>query len=97
MATNGIDTSSDVVIAGANETSGKIKAMNVAVMNGNTHYYVIIEGDSAVYDFALPGLLQIVAYAPGDSISFTYTEKNGIYTANSITDSSAPKVGISGS
>ena len=33
-----------------------------------------------VYDFALPGLLQIVAYAPGDSISFTYTEKNGIYT-----------------
>ena len=97
LATNGIDTSSEVVIAGASETSGKIKAMNVAIMNGNTHYYVILEGDSTVYDFALPGLLQIVAYAPGDSISFTYTEKNGIYTANSITDAGAPKVGISGS
>ena len=36
---------------------------------------VVCEGDGTIYDFALPDLLEIVTYQPGDQISFRCVEK----------------------
>ena len=33
-----------------------------------------LQGDSSIYDFPLPGMLEIVAYSAGDEISFTYID-----------------------
>ena len=36
---------------------------------GNTHFYLTVEGeDGSIFDFALPGLLDIVGYKVGDEI-----------------------------
>ena len=31
-----------------------------------------LEGDKGIYDFALPGLIEIVGYKEGDAIAFKY-------------------------
>ena len=57
------------------EVSGKIATIAQAVVDGNSHFYVTLEGDETIYDFALPGLLEIVTYQPGDQIAFRCGEK----------------------
>ncbi len=73
LATNGVDTSAGGTMDTLTKT-GAIRTMAQAVLEGNSHFYVTLEGDSAIYDFALPGLLGIVGYKEGDTISFTYLE-----------------------
>lgn len=57
------------------EVSGTIATVAQAVVDGNSHFYVTLEGDETIYDFALPGLLEIVTYQPGDEIAFRCGEK----------------------
>lgn len=57
------------------EVSGTIATIAQAVVDGNSHFYVTLEGDETIYDFALPGLLEIVTYQPGDEIAFRCGEK----------------------
>ena len=52
---------------------GKIATIAQAVIDGNSHFYVTLEGSSDIYDFALPDLLAIVRYRVGDQIAFTCT------------------------
>ncbi len=78
LATNGVvaegaDGATDVVTV-----KGTIRSMNQAVIEGNTHFYVTLEDeDGNIFDFALPGLLDIVGYKVGDTINFTYVEAAG--------------------
>ena len=75
-------------VANEAEASGVIATMAQAVVDGTSHFYVTLEGAPAIYDFALPEMLPIVAYRAGDEISFTYVEdagENGAYTVASLT------------
>ncbi len=73
LATNGVDTT-DGIVLDTKHVSGTIVHMSQAVLEGNTHFYVKIDGDDGLYDFALPGLLDIVGYGVGDRIQFNYLE-----------------------
>ena len=57
------------------EVTGVVATVAQAVIEGNSHFYVTLEGDETIYDFALPELLEIVAYQPGDTIAFRCGEK----------------------
>ncbi len=83
LATNGVvtDPSSDVA---ALEKQGIIARMTQAVMEGNSHFYVKLEGDESIYDFGLPAQVEIVGYAPGDTIKFTYVDSGTTYPVQSI-------------
>ncbi len=86
LATNGVSAdaagSVDVV-----QKTGVIRSMAQAVIESNSHFYVTIEGDDGqIYDFALPGLLDIVGYKEGDTITFTYLEGTGANPAYEIVD-----------
>ena len=70
---NGIDVDGSDLIE-IFQGYGVIAAMAQAVIDGNTHYYVTLEGDDALYEFELPDLLEILTYSVGDVIEFTYTE-----------------------
>ena len=54
------------------------------MIEGNSHFYVTLEGDSKIYDFALPGMIEIVQYAQGDTITFKYVEGDPTCSAQSI-------------
>ena len=84
LATNGV--ASDA--AGEDDVktmSGTIRSLSQAVIEGNSHFYVTIEGqDGKIYDFLLPGLIDIVGYKEGDAITFTYLEGAGVSPAYAI-------------
>ena len=70
--------------SGGQEATGKIKSMATAVIDGNSHFYFTLEGDSHIYDAALPGLINIVAYKVGDSIHIHYSEGDSTCTVIAI-------------
>ena len=85
LATNGALTAADVADSATyGETSGTIRTMAQAVIEGNTHYYITLEGQNAIYDFVLPGALPIVGYAVGDEIAFSYVESEPACTVSEI-------------
>ncbi|HJA28146.1 MAG TPA: Tat pathway signal sequence [Candidatus Olsenella pullicola] len=59
------------------EVTGVVATVAQAVIEGNSHFYVTLEGDASetIYDFALPELVEVVAYQPGDTIAFRCGEK----------------------
>ena len=73
LATNGVLTESGSD-AGALEARGTIDHIAQAVVEGNSHFYVTLAEGEGIFDFALPGLIEIVGYKEGDAISFTYLE-----------------------
>ena len=71
LASSGTLSEDEAAASGAEvEVSGTIASMAQAVIDGDSHFYVTLEGDSAIYDFALPDMLEIVRYGTGDAIAF---------------------------
>ena len=90
LATNGV-VSENVEALDSRDAEGSISHMATAVIEGNTHFYVKLEGSDAVYDFALPGLLEIVGYQEGDPIAFSYIEGDPVNTVDVIKSSGGAK------
>ena len=85
LATNGVQLQGSAADSVGIETvTGKIVRITDAVMDGNTHFYVQIEGSEEVFDFALPDMLGIVAYNVGDEITFTYVKGNPVSSVQSL-------------
>ena len=80
LATSGT-LSGDAAEANTQEQTGAIRSMTQAVLDGNSHFYVTLEGVEGIYDFALPAQLGIVGYREGDTITFKYIAGD---TTNSV-------------
>ena len=83
----GIDTSSSSSSSYSqydHETTGVIATLTAGVVDGNTHFYITLQGDAKIYDFAIPGLINIVKYKVGDTIHFNYTDGDKTCSATSI-------------
>ena len=87
LATNGVDTAGEAMET--LDAQGVIVHMAQAVVEGNSHFYVKLEGDESIYDFALPGLIEIVGYQEGDVISFAYLESEPTKPVESIAEPDA--------
>ena len=93
LATNGALTSKDVAESETyGDASGTIRTMAQAVVEGDTHFYVTLEGDDSIYDFVLPSLIGIVTYQEGDKIAFTYIDNTPTKIVSEITK--GPGAGI---
>lgn len=73
---NGIDTSD----AGgeALTVTGTIAKIAQAVVEGNSHYYVMLEGNDAIFDINVAENLDIIRYDVKDEITFVYAENGDI-------------------
>ena len=81
--------SSDAQSASTQQASGTIRSMAQAVIDGNSHFYVTLSDSKGIYDFALPGMLDIVGYKEGDQISFTYIPGDSTNSVQQIIDTKA--------
>ncbi|HIW77137.1 MULTISPECIES: Tat pathway signal sequence [Gordonibacter] len=88
LATNGVLAEAGVD-SGALEKQGVIAHMATAVVEGNSHFYVKLDDGATIYDFALPGLIEIVGYKEGDTITFTYVEAEPTSPVEEIISGSA--------
>ena len=89
LASDGLLSEDDAAAAaGSREVSGTVSTVAQAVIEGNSHFYVTLEGDASgeIYDFALPGMVEIVTYAPGDPISFRCAEKDEGAATTTVTE-----------
>lgn len=85
LATNGIQQSdtSDIY----DSITGKITTIAPIVIEGNTHYYIGIEGSADLFDVNISdaALVKIVRFAEGDVITLQYVkEESGLHTVKAI-------------
>ena len=56
------------------EITGRIERMAQAVVDGNTHYYLVLEGEDRIFDVALSEFVHIILYDVGDEVTLRYRE-----------------------
>lgn len=82
LATNGVvDTGSSS--SGALQATGTIATMTQGVVDGNSHFYITLEGDSHIFDVPI-SLIDVVSYKEGYTISLRYYEGSPISTVTQI-------------
>ncbi|HEX3077427.1 MAG TPA: CvpA family protein [Lachnospiraceae bacterium] len=71
LETSGISvTESNDVLS----VTGRISKIAEAVVDGNSHYYIMLEGTEVIYDVNVATYINIVKYDVGDSVTFTYQQ-----------------------
>ena len=94
LAADGLLAEEDsAAAASTREVAGTIARVAQAVIDGNSHFYVTLEGDATIYDFALPGLVEIVTYQAGDRIAFRAAEKDEDSATATVTELLDPVAG----
>ncbi len=71
------------------QATGIIRSMTQAVIDSNSHFYITLTDSKAIYDFALPTMLDIVGYKEGDPITFTYIPGDSTNSVQKIVDTSS--------
>lgn len=71
----------EVVVA---EVSGNIKKIAEAVVDGNSHYYLLLDQSNDIFDVPVGSNLSIIRYNVGDSITLEYKEGEEIKTVINI-------------
>lgn len=81
LKTNGI--SSGPVSVGEKQ-AGVIETIAPVVLEGNSHYYVVLSGKDMIFDVSVSEFPQIVRYKEGDSITLEYVEGEQIQTVTGL-------------
>ncbi len=66
--------------------TGRIERMFQAVVDGNSHCYLLLAGSDIIYDVTVADTLPIVRYQEGDSITLEYLEGEQSYTVLGIVE-----------
>jgi hypothetical protein len=65
--------------------TGTIASISPVVLDGNSHYYLILDGQQAIYDCSVASIADVVRYQVGDSIILNYSSSGGnIVSVDSI-------------
>lgn len=65
--------SSDIPDANSKTITGTIEKIAECVIDGSSHYYIMLKGRSGIYDVAVGDHISIVTYSEGDVIRMEYT------------------------
>lgn len=65
------------------EATGTIKKIVQGVVDGNSHYYIILDGVDGIFDVEISDFIEVIQYEVGQEISFEYKigESTNIVTA----------------
>lgn len=76
MKENGLKVSSASSVNAEQTITGHIKKIADVVIDGNSHYYILLEESASLYDVLVADHLKIVTYETGDSITLSYEESD---------------------
>ena len=83
LRTNGVDVP-EATRPDLFEVTGQVERITTAVIDGNSHFYLTLEGDENIYDCALPDLLDVLKVQMGDTVVLSYNEGGGIRVVESL-------------
>ena len=66
------------------EVSGKITKIAQAVLNGNSHYYLMLENSDAIYDVSVADIIDVIRCELGEQVTVTYKEDKGVNTVTKL-------------
>lgn len=66
------------------KATGTIERIAQSVIEGNSHFYITLTGQSEIFDVPVTEFVQIVAYKEGDSITVEYLERDPLCSVYSI-------------
>lgn len=66
------------------EVTGVIEKIAQAVLDGNSHYYVMLKGSDEIFDISAAVSIEIIQYEEGDSITVEYTKGTSTNTVTAI-------------
>ncbi|MEE1085573.1 MAG: CvpA family protein [Schaedlerella sp.] len=66
------------------EITGKITKIAQGVIDGNSHYFVMIDGSDAIFDVSVVDYINIIKYNVGDEITVEYKEGKETNTVLSL-------------
>lgn len=56
------------------KVTGTITKIAQGVVDGNSHYYILLNNSGAIFDVEVTNFINIIKYNAGDTITFTYSE-----------------------
>ena len=72
LASNGIGKGEDKEEKDVLTITGRITKIAQAVVEGNSHYYLMVEGSQEIFDVSVVEYLDIIRYEVGDEITMEY-------------------------
>lgn len=81
LASNNI---TEVPVVESNIASGKITSIKSAVVNGNTRYYIRLEGSDAYYSVNISEYEEVITLSEGDNVKIEYSGNGAIRAVVSI-------------
>ena len=84
LRTNGIASKAE----SQDQVTGKIRKITQGVIDGNSHFYILLEGDEHIYDVSLADELSVVTLDVGDERTFGFVEDDGVRSVTEILSSS---------
>lgn len=64
----------------AEEITGTIARIAQSVIDGNSHFYLVLEGDEKIFDVPVKEFLSVVALKEGDTVKIQYMEGETVCT-----------------
>lgn len=85
---NNDEVNLDVAALSANEqipkAEGVVESIQPVVTDGNTRWYFKLQGDASIYVAAISASSNLPFVKAGDTVSATYTEKNGVREVSAL-------------
>ena len=85
---NNDEVNLDVAALSANEqipkAEGVVESIQPVVTDGNTRWYFKLQGDASIYVAAISASSNLPFVKAGDTLSVTYTEKNGVREVSAL-------------
>lgn len=64
--------------------TGKITKIAQGVVDGNSHYYIMLEGSEEIFDISVADMIQIIKYEIGQEITVEYKASGEVNTVLAI-------------
>lgn len=84
LVSNGIQQAEEKEETASKTVSGVITRMVQTVEDGNSHFYLMLEGSDAVYDVPVADCLDIIRYETGQTITLDYREGSKVNTVTAV-------------
>ncbi len=83
LASNGVKTAEET---GTEEqtVTGTVEKVAQAVIEGTSHYYLMLEGSDAIYDVSVEKFLDVIRLEPGMNVTLGYQEGKKANTVTSL-------------
>lgn len=75
---------SGTATAEAQKIQGRIQRIAQGVMEGNTHFYLVLEDNDLIFDVPLADFMEVLRYDVGDEISIEYSQGEPVSTVLSL-------------